>query len=80
MSLLYSIIRVILPSTFIRNLARAIGVLFVTVWAVIIFLKIWWCVALSTCHISGSVAIFEVAGKCTKVFIFFCLFDQMLTL
>ncbi|KAF8133390.1 hypothetical protein EV363DRAFT_1397623 [Boletus edulis] len=42
MSLLYSTIRVVLPSTVIRVVMRVIGALFVVVWAVLIGLKTWW--------------------------------------
>ena len=47
MSLLYAIIRLVLPSTFLYNLMRAIGALFAVVWVLLVGLKTW-CIVLST--------------------------------
>ena len=44
MSLLYSTIRVIPPSSVLRKVTRVIAVLFFLVWATLIALKTWWCV------------------------------------
>lgn len=45
MSLLYSTIRVISPSSVLRKFTRAITVLFFLFWATIIVLKTWRCVS-----------------------------------
>ncbi|KAG8221532.1 hypothetical protein J3R82DRAFT_1750 [Butyriboletus roseoflavus] len=72
MILLYSIIRIILPSTCLRSVGRAFSAFFVVVWVVIIVLKVWSCLRSqkltleeSACHVSSPIAIFQVTGECT---------------
>ena len=48
MSLLYSTIRVIPPSSVFRKVTRVIAVFFFLVWATLIALKTEWCVAHTT--------------------------------
>lgn len=81
LSLLYSIVRVGLPSSLLRNLMHVIGAIFVIIWASLVGLKTWWCVdnmesalGLPRCHLSDSIAIFEVTSECPAVS-----FGQMLT-
>ena len=92
MSLLYSIVRVISPSTRLRTFARAISVPFIIVWVAILVLKVWWCaktqqlaIGRSACHISSPIAIFQVTGECNKalfifIFILFLFFHSSQTL
>ncbi|KAI9452677.1 hypothetical protein HD554DRAFT_2032436, partial [Boletus coccyginus] len=76
MCLLYSIIRVVFPFTFLRNLMRAIGALFVIAWAVFISLKVWWCESdfvaahgRPVCFVPASIAIFEVSGDYAHILV-----------
>ncbi|KAG6375956.1 hypothetical protein JVT61DRAFT_2833 [Boletus reticuloceps] len=73
MSLLYSTIRVVLPSTVLRVVMRVIGALFVVVWAALIGLKTWWHVnkkVFTHGHpawsLMDSIEVFEAAGERTR--------------
>lgn len=77
LSLLYSTVRVISPSSVLHKVTRVIAILFFLVWATLIALKTWWCVihtkptaAMGTerpvCVLPELTVLFELISRLSK--------------